>query len=291
MIHHFYNKWHYGDNILNLKFFLNISSLLKERGILIHYYYDTEYCKNADELERYVDSDCVKLHPLSEKPDTAVETWMGNKIDGVTHEEFERYFSLYYKKLRTLLELDDPDLNICTSLYQNEPYLDTIYDALDSKFKDIDILIMNSEPGSGQFIYNKVEVDKFCIRLSKSYKIVTTSPVIEYITSTMRDGLKLQDIGAISTHAKYIITANSGPFTACCNRKAKMNVQHWFLLDNNIFKFNEIKYTAITDLNQIISETSKSDEDTSQTEAPNTSIEDNSCVVSNRRSNTFKSQP
>jgi len=252
MIHHFYNKWHYGDNILNLKFFFNISDILKKRGIFIHYYYDTEYCTNADELERYVDAECVSLNPLSEKPDSAIETWMGNKIDGVIHEEFDRYYRLYYTNLLKLLQLDDPALNIDVSLYQNEPYLDAIYDKLDPIFKDADILIVNSSPGSGQFIYNKYIFDNFCILLSKEYKVVTTTPVTDDIASTMREGLKLQDIGAISTRAKYIIAANSGPFTACCNLKTQRSVKHWFLLDNHIFKFNEIQYTAITDLNEII---------------------------------------
>ena len=66
---YFYNKFHYGDHILNLKFFYNISNILKDNNILINYYYDVNYIKNIDELKRYVNSDLnvVTLLPLDRK--------------------------------------------------------------------------------------------------------------------------------------------------------------------------------------------------------------------------------
>ena len=44
----------------------------------------------------------------------------------------------------------------------------------------------------------------------------------------------MQDIGAISTHAKYIIGVHTGPVTACFNSTTHANVKKWILFaDNN----------------------------------------------------------
>ena len=72
----------------------------------------------------------------------------------------------------------------------------------------------------------------------------------------------MQDIGAISTHAKYIVSANSGPFVSCLNLQTKKSVKHWFILDKNPFlesdyAFNEIPYTTIKELNTLVEEINK----------------------------------
>jgi len=225
---HFYNIFHYGDNILNLKFFYVNKDLLKERGIQIHYYYDNNYTKNIKELERYIDSAVVHLHPLSEKPASAIELWMGKDIDGLKYnEDFVKYYTAFYKQLLGYLRLQD--LNIDTSLYQPEEYLKEIYAKLDSKYHDLDVLIINAKPNSGQ-PYDKAKMDDLCIKLSKKYRIATTTPVNSDILCTFNDGLKLQDIGAISTHAKNIVSMFSGPITPCFNSETRNTVKKWFVI-------------------------------------------------------------
>ena len=51
-IFNFHCGYHYGDNMLNLKFLYCISDYLKNNQITINYYYDDAYIKNLDELER-----------------------------------------------------------------------------------------------------------------------------------------------------------------------------------------------------------------------------------------------
>jgi hypothetical protein len=242
----FYNSFHYGDNILNLKFFYNISAKLKEKGITITYMYDPGYIKNVKELERYVDSKVVTLKPIpSGGPGDAISLWMGDPINEVTpmNTSMEVYYDLFYKKILGHLGLDPS--NIDTSLYQDEPYLEDIYRKLDSKFKDIDILIINAEPQSKQFVYDKKKMDQMCKRLSKTHNIVTTTPVDDSIKCTMRDGLALQDIGAISTRAKYIIAIYSGPITPCYNLLAKNNVKRWIILVNQDYTMKEVDTVII----------------------------------------------
>ena len=243
---HFYNRFHYGDNILNLKFFYMNAKLLKERGIQIHYYYDSAYIKDAKELERYVDPAVVHLHPLSEKPESAIELWMGIPINDIIHNEFDKYFHEFYKQILKYLGLTD--LPIDTSLYQKEDYLLDIYNKLDSKFHETHVLILNNPPVSVQLKFNREKINALADRLSKRCKVVVISPVGS-IPCTATDGLKLQDIGAISTHAKYIFGFNSGPLIPCFNSYTKASVKKWILFDNYGTKLNEVESIILPNTN------------------------------------------
>jgi len=250
-IFHFYTAHHYGDNLFNLKFLYNISEILRENNITVHYYYNAEYVKNRDELERYINGETVKLHPLNEKPANAVELWMGNNANGLERtRSLDRYFNAYYKRILAYMGLDR--LGIDTSLYQKEDYLIPIYEKLPTKFKDVDILFINGEPKSGQFSYDKKETDAICVELSKRYRVVTTSPVNDSIPCTFTDGLKLQDIGAISTHAKYIVGTNTAPLVACFNSHTKQSVKKWIFVSHE--NFTEIPYKRIWDHKAILTE-------------------------------------
>jgi hypothetical protein len=248
-IFYFYNPFHYGDNILNLKFFYNISNILKEKNIKIQYYYDQNYIKNIDELERYIDKSIVSLHPLTETPSNAIILWMGNDIDSTTHNEIAKYYDKFYKKIVKILGLES--MRIDTSLFQDEPYLNDIYNNLDPKFKDIDILIINSEPQSSQFDYNKEKMDALCIELAQNYKVVTTMEVNDTIPSTFKAGLKMQDIGAVSTHANYIIQVFTGPAVTLFNKQTKDHVKKWFILNNKDFKLDIDNVIMIHNINEL----------------------------------------
>jgi len=242
----FYNEHHYGDNILNLKFLYNISSKLTNRKI--NYYYQDTYNKKK-ELDRYVNKDIVQLLPLRSKPADAIHLWMGNDIGSVICTDFERYYELFYKNILSTLAIN---ADIDTSLYQPEPYLEDIYKGLNPKFHDLDVLIINSHPQSGQFkIYDKAPIDNMCIRLQGKYKIATTTPVNDAISCTMRDGLSLQDIGAVSTHAKYIIAVFSGPITACFNSSTKKHVKRWFILTTDPYIFTQIDCVLVARMEQL----------------------------------------
>ena len=103
---HFYNNFHYGDNILNLKFLYNISDILKENNIKIHYYYNTHYCRKIEEIQAYVNTDVVILHPLTEKPESAIELWMGKDVDGISRNNFDLYYNKFYIQMLKHLKLD-----------------------------------------------------------------------------------------------------------------------------------------------------------------------------------------
>ena len=251
---HFYNTSHYGDSILNLKFFYNISNIMSQNNIMIHYYYG-EWIKNIGELERYTNKETMSLHPYDECPDDAIELWMRNDVNGIGMGEFDRYYNAFYQNILKIIGLEGKGID--TSLYQKEDYLINIYNNLDSKYKDIHILIINAEPKSGQFQYNKEAFDEIINSLSKKYRVVTTAPSSPNVPCTMNDNLSLQDIGAISTHAKYIFAVHSGPLIPCFNWHTKQHVKKWIIMDKGQYIFSDINNKilhTLPDLNTILSE-------------------------------------
>jgi len=249
-IFNFYCDTRNGDNILNLKFFYNISPILKEKNIQINYYYESMYVPNVDELERYVNKDVMHLDILAKKPNDSIQLWMGNDINSIHYSAFDKYYDAFYKNIVNILGLD----NIDTSLFQKEDYLLDIYNKLDPKFKNVDILIVNAEPQSGQFDYDKNVLDTLCKNLALKYKVVTTTKVNDSnIPCTLEHGLKIQDIGAISTHANYVIAVFSGPITSMFNTHTKNHVKKWFILDKTDFSLgvNTVHINNITELNKL----------------------------------------
>lgn len=243
---HFGNGGHYGDNILNLKFLYNNAELLKANDIFIHYHYPAGNIGKVEELQRYVDGGCVELDASAAPPD-AVVFWMKDPIDGLTvWDNFSAYYSLLYRNILQTLSLEDKGVD--TSLFQKEEYLLDIYEGLDETYKNVDILILNAEPKSGQFAYNKAQMDALIREISQRFRVVTTTPVDPSIPCTMDGGLSLQDIGAVSTHAKYIFGVNSGPLIPCFNAAAQAHVKKWIILDNNPSKFDGVSYIVLQSL-------------------------------------------
>jgi len=79
-IYHFYNEWHYGDNILNLKFLNNIREYLDKEDITIYYYYNENYIKNIKELTKYIHTNRIKLDTISKKQINSINLCMDNFI-------------------------------------------------------------------------------------------------------------------------------------------------------------------------------------------------------------------
>ena len=224
---HFYNKWHLGDNLLNLKFFYNIRKVLIDNNIHIHYYYNTHYPYNTlRELNAYIDRATLTLHDLSQTVPESIEITQG-MLDGISHVYFDRFYNALYTKI--LRHIGIPTESINTSIWQDEPQLLELYDRLDSKYKNIDILILNNRGQSGQ--YNSTDsLNNLCIYLHTKFNIVVTQHISDNIKCTSSDNLTIQEYGAISTHCKYIISVFSGTNSSLFNTTTQQNVIKWFML-------------------------------------------------------------
>jgi hypothetical protein len=109
------------------------------------------------------------------------------------------------------------------------------YEMLDEKYKNIDVLILNSEPLSGQYNYNKNEWDNYIILLNKKYKIATTTKVNDNILCTMDDNLTVKNIAAISTNVKVVIAINSGVVPGLLNYYTLTNIKKFYTFDDRCF--------------------------------------------------------
>ena len=255
-IFQFYSEMsHYGDTIFNLRFFYNIASFLKENDIKVLYFYDCNYIKNRIELDRYVDTEVVTLLDITDPrfKNPTQNLWMAESVYGFNiYQNFIEYFNKYYLRISNMLGLTlDP---LYTNFFQPEFYLENIYNKLDPKYKNLDILIINSEPQSEQFEYNKPEFDRLCRKLSESYKVATTTFVNSSIPCTFEDGLTIQDIGAISTKAKYIMGVLSGPMTACFNKLTIDHVDRLFILCTSLFAIRHSKIQTMSKLRTLDTE-------------------------------------
>jgi hypothetical protein len=107
---------------------------------------------------------------------------------------------------------------------------------MDEIYKNIEILVVNSTPLSGQYVYDKDEWDKFLIELNKKYIIATTQKVNDNILSL--HNISLKNIASIATNVKIIIAINTGPSIPLYNTDILDNIEvlHLFGAGDHLFK-------------------------------------------------------
>ena len=137
-----------------------------------------------------------------------------------------------------------------TDLYESNIKINDIYlDTFNNKYRKIDILILNSQPMSGQFNYNKAEWDEHIRELNHKYKVMTTTKV-DGIPCTMDDNLTIKDIAAVSTRVKIIIAVNSGVVPGLLNKYTLNNVKHVYIFDDRC-KFSYKKFENCDSIKEI----------------------------------------
>lgn len=242
-VYSLYNNHHIGDAIMILRFLYAHKEFIKRNDIIIHYYY-SDYCKEyLRNIEDYTEKGIIELFTMNKTPSDAIEFWMGYPIDNVHVKQWSLYHQKFYRRIASFLGFNH-ELIHC-DLWQNEPYLNNIYDSLSDKYKNIDILIINSTPQGKAYTKNSTKMDNMCRFLKQKYTIVTTKKVDD-ITCTLDDNLTIRDIGAISTHSKYIISIMTGPSCGLYNTMTKAYVKKWFFLHHLSIVFCNIDNTVIT---------------------------------------------
>ncbi len=233
---HLYNEWHLGDSIFTMNYLHQISQHLIDNNIHVIYYCNPSY---KIQLGEFVAS-CkghVVIEPLAHKPAGAIDVWIKHSFTSYNPYPFNDFLLNHTNRIADLLSL--PRI---TSFYYTDPDLAYRYYNLPENCKNVDILFINALPNSGQYRYNKAEWDIFAHKLKDAgYKIVSTS-FIKGIESTIQHSLTVKDIGAISTHARYIIAVNSGPIVPCLNATTMEAVRKWFIFDT----YMQYKYPTMT---------------------------------------------
>jgi hypothetical protein len=249
-----YSKGHLGDHIYIIYYFNSIKSYLENNGILINYYIFEEYHNQVKEFIQLKNITILNykikglnVHNININYTYnyfyfAVENIIKKRkrIDFIVM--YINYFNETSKKLKFNIKLEDFPIN-------NDERLLIEYDRLNDKYKNIDILIINSIPRSGQYNLQINKWNKYIKKLNKYFKIVTTYK-IGNILCTLDDNLSVFKIGALSIHSKVAIAINTGPTASLFNKYTLNNIKKIYLFDYFVtFGFTKIKH--LNDINLI----------------------------------------
>jgi hypothetical protein len=227
--------FHLGDQIYNMILFSQIAAYLEENNIYIDY---TCRAEHHNQVREFITTPNVRLLEYpddkfdKDAPEYGLHMHIGDNRFPIhnfnyKNKNFDEFYVVWYNQV---LEM----LGIPQKIYRFE-YTDTDllirYELLNEKYKDVDILIINSPPLSGQYNYHKPSWDATIKRLSSVGLNIVTTDRVDGIKCTLDDKLTLKSIGAISTRAKVIIAINTGPFSACFNSFAMQNVRRIWAFD------------------------------------------------------------
>jgi hypothetical protein len=242
--YNFHNEHHLGDNVFNLIFFNNIKNYLENNNITIYYYCQPVY---FHQLKEFIQSEKIILCDIKNKPPRSIQLWIETPVFNFifsnilsrSHNKILKnvninkvYYNVFYKIFfNKVLQTINFPLQLEKFYYEDQDLL-TRHDNLQEKYKNIDILILNSHPLSGQYNYNKGEWDNYICELNKRYNIVTTTKVNNEIKCTTDDNLTIKTIAAVSTKVPLIIAVNSGVVPGLLNIYTLKNVKRFYTFDN-----------------------------------------------------------
>jgi len=242
--YNFYNEHHLGDNVFNLIFFNNIKKYLENNNIFINYYCQPRY---FEQLQEFIQSNKIILHRIENKPLKSIQLWVETPIFNFKFNQILFYsknpyfknmrnnhvfYNIFYKTFfnKVLNSIKFP-LHLENFFYEDQDLL-IRYNNLHDKYKNIDILVLNSQPFSGQYNYNKNEWDRYICELNQRYNVVTTTKVNNEIKCTTDDNLTIKTIAAVSTKVPVIIAVNSGVVPGLLNIYTLKNVKQFYTFDN-----------------------------------------------------------
>ena len=262
---HFHGNHNLGDIMFNYIVFYNIKDYLETNNTTIYFYMRYEHIQQLNDFKPIKG---MQIFDISNKPKNSIELWDCNDYmfePNSKKNNNSKIFSglpqnVYYIKYfnKRLQDLHIP-VSLTKFCYKDINILER-YDNLNNKYKNLDILFINSDAMSGQYSYNKKNWDYAINVLNKTFKIVTTKK-IDNILCTRDDNLLIKDIAAISTKVKVVISINTGVFTALLNEYTLKNVKKFYMFDNRTYwhypNFENKKYLrdiSWDDLNHYIND-------------------------------------
>ena len=256
--------WHVGDNIINFIFFYKIKKYIEENNITINYYCYRKYHNNlldfkcSDNINifdirlvefrrRHKIHDKLRSVSINNIQTDMYHLWQGTNNIPIDQPSIEDKLCSFFN---LFLQYYNIPITITAFEYQDEDLINR-YSLLEEKYKNVDILIVNSTPLSDQYNYNKAQWDDFIIRLSKKYKVAITEKINntnENIVSLNEFSLK--QIAAVALGVKKIIAINTGPSIPLYNTDILNKVDAFYLFTHGPnFKTRKIK--QLTDLHEL----------------------------------------
>lgn len=231
-----YSNNHLGDNIINFIFFYKIKEYIETNNIIIHYFCHEQYHKNIN------DFNCSENIKIFKHEQTGFELWQSNTIQ---HSNIEDTLCNLFNDFLSFYKIP---LNVDSFEYQDNNLFER-FNCFEDKYKNLDILIINSHPHSGQYNYNKDIWDNFIIKLSNKYKIASCEKVNDDIIS-LHD-FSIKNIAAIALNVKKIITINTGPSIPLYNTDILNNVENIYMFSDTSYNFKTRKIIAMKNIEDL----------------------------------------
>ena len=258
------NLFHVGDNIINFIFFYKIKKYIEENNITINYYCYRKYHNNlldfkcSDNINifdirlvefrrRHKIHDKLRSVSINNIQTDMYHLWQGTNNIPIDQPSIEDKLCSFFN---LFLQYYNIPITKTAFEYQDEDLINR-YSLLEEKYKNVDILIVNSTPLSDQYNYNKAQWDDFIIRLSKKYKVAIT----EKINNTNENivcmsDFSLKQIAAVALGVKKIIAINTGPSIPLYNTDILNKVDAFYLFTHGPnFKTRKIK--QLTDVQEL----------------------------------------
>ena len=238
-----YNKFHLGDHIINFIFFYKIKDYIEKNNITIHYYCLKQYHKN---LLNFKCSENIQVFEYNEQENKnyGYELWQCRAND---HHYIEDQLCVMFNDF---LKYYNIPIIVDSFEYQDDD-LFRRFEMLDNKYKNIDILIINSRPYSQQYHYDKTKWDNFIIKLGNN-RVVATSAKVEDESILALDDICVKDIAAIALNVKIIIAINTGPSVPLYNTDILNNVDVVYLFnDLNHHNFKTRKFHKMQNIEEL----------------------------------------
>lgn len=240
-----------GDNLAGLQLVRKLAKANPDRDFV--HAANLQYC-SLEKLHPVV-SDCpnVKLIHIEEAPADSVDLWKGANNYFYAHPKWREYvpFMLEFYALCSV-RIGLP----CPITTREDMLFD--YPALQNPAPEVDWLVVNSPPFSGQFTkYNPIELEEVIHRLCKRWKVATTYPTKINHGQLDLSRATIHEIGAISTRCKFILMVSTGPswptFNVWSDKTVQMRV---VMLDNETVELgrNTIHARSVREAHKILGE-------------------------------------
>lgn len=230
------NAYHLGDQIINFIFFRKIKDHIESNNIIIHYYCEKQYHKNLLEFN------CSNNIIILEYQDKGYVLWQVSNTPNLHFIE-DKLCGMF----NNFLNAHNIPISVDSFEYQDDDLFKRL-EMMDVKYRNIDILIINSHPRSGQYNYNKDAWDNFIIRLNSKYKIATSLYVNDDILSL--DDISVKNIAAIALNVKNIIAINTGPSIPLYNTDILNNIENLYLFGHS-YNFKTRKVQTMMDIEEL----------------------------------------
>jgi hypothetical protein len=232
-----HNAYHLGDNLVHLNFLRRVAK--NHPDVVFTHHAHWQYIPQLREV--IVDVPNITLEEFNYlTPPHSIDSWRGANGFWYQHpnrNNFAEFHFEWFTHLAKRMGVENPVTTREDMLF-DYPALDD----LDSQGQLFDTLIINSPPGSGQFLgYDEFALCNVANTLATAgHEVVVTHLPVGWqrhhsIESTTHGNRTVTEIGRLSQHCHTIIMVSTGPSWPTFNVFNKESVKHRFIMLDSEF--------------------------------------------------------